>query len=129
MIAIVTGMIATYPVGGVVWDYGQYALGLEKLGFDVYYIEDTGGPTYDPDRGLYGEDPSYGVRFLEQSLAALSSTLGARWHFRAMNGETFGLAERDMHDLVAASDVFVNVSGSALLRPPYLKARRKILID
>jgi hypothetical protein len=25
--AVVTGMIATYPVGGVVWDYGQYLLG------------------------------------------------------------------------------------------------------
>ena len=35
MRAIVTGMIATYPVGGVVWDYGQYALGLERLGFDA----------------------------------------------------------------------------------------------
>ncbi len=33
MRAIVTGMIATYPVGGVVWDYGQYAIGLERLGF------------------------------------------------------------------------------------------------
>ena len=46
--AIVAGMIATYPVGGVVWDYGQYALGLEQLGYDVYYVEDTAGPTYDP---------------------------------------------------------------------------------
>ena len=41
MIAIVTGVIATYPVGGVAWDYGQYALGLERLGFDVYYLEDS----------------------------------------------------------------------------------------
>ena len=31
MRAIVTGMIGSYPVGGVVWDYGQYALGLEQL--------------------------------------------------------------------------------------------------
>ena len=41
-------MIASYAVGGVVWDYLQYALGLERLGFEVYYIEDAGLPTYDP---------------------------------------------------------------------------------
>ena len=36
MKAIVTGMIASYPVGGVLWDYGQYALGLERLGYEVF---------------------------------------------------------------------------------------------
>src|SRR5512147_1502070 len=45
MRAIVTGMIASYPLGGVVWDYGQYALGLEELGFEVFYLEDTGWNT------------------------------------------------------------------------------------
>lgn len=76
MRAIVTGMIASYPVGGVAWDYGQYALGLEQLGFDVYYLEDTGCQTYDPTRRSYGDDFSYGVGFLERSLASLSPQLG-----------------------------------------------------
>jgi len=47
MRAIVTGMIATYPVEGVAWDYGQYVLGLEQLGLEVYYLEDTGWQTYE----------------------------------------------------------------------------------
>ena len=67
MRAIVTGMIATYPVGGVAWDYGQYILGLDALGFETYYVEDTGGPTYDPTKRLYGEDCTYGVHFLRES--------------------------------------------------------------
>jgi hypothetical protein len=70
--AVVTGMIAMYPLGGVVWDYGQYLLGLERLGFDVFYLEDTGGPTYDPHRREYGDDPSYAVAFLRREPAALS---------------------------------------------------------
>ena len=56
MKAIVSGMIATYPVGGVAWDYGQYALGLERLGFEVYYLEDTGLDPYDPRQRGYGTD-------------------------------------------------------------------------
>ena len=59
MIAVVTGMIATYGVGGVAWDYGQYAVGLERLGFDVFYLEDTGAETYDPRKGEFGTDGSY----------------------------------------------------------------------
>src|SRR3954471_15827833 len=86
MKAIVTGMIATYPVGGVAWDYGQYALGLERLGFEVYYLEDTGGQTYDPIKGCYGDDCAYAVDFLGRTLAEFSPTLGDRWHFRGTDG-------------------------------------------
>lgn len=129
MKAVVTGMIATYPVGGVLWDYGQYALGLERLGFDVVYLEDTGGPTYDPDAGAYGDDPAYGVDFLARELAALSPSLGDRWHFRAEDGRTFGLPPEQMADALAEADLFLNVSGSALLRPGHARARRTVLID
>jgi len=91
MKAIVTGMIGTYPVGGVAWDYGQYALGLERMGFEVFYLEDTGCPSYDPAAKCYGEDCSYAVGFLEQALGQLSPQLADRWHFRSADGQTFGL--------------------------------------
>src|SRR3954452_23056538 len=116
MKAIVTGMIATYPVGGVAWDYGQYALGLERLGFEVYYLEDTGLDAYDPEKREYGVDGRYGAGFLEASLAALSPTLATRWHLRACDGTTQGLAGADFADVLAEASLFLNVSGSALVR-------------
>ncbi len=128
-IAVVSGMIATYPVGGVAWDYGQYALGLEALGYEVWYLEDTGMQTYDPTAGRYGSDASYGVDFLARSLAALSPTLGERWHFRDPDGNTFGVAASVVRDVLAAADVFVNVSGCTLLRDEYMACARKVLID
>ena len=127
--AVVTGMIATYPVGGVVWDYGQYALGLERLGYEVYYLEDTGGPTYDPAARSYGEDCRYAVSYLEQALASLSPTLGSRWHFRSMDGRGYGVETDAMSDLLRSADLFLNVSGSALLRDEYMACPRKVLID
>jgi hypothetical protein len=129
MRAIVTGMIATYPVGGVVWDYGQYAIGLERLGFEVYYLEDTGWMTYDPGLRQYVEDASYGVKYLQRALAELSPTLANRWHFRAMDGETHGMSAEHFAGIAAESDLLINVSGGTLLRSEYMACPRKILID
>jgi hypothetical protein len=127
--AIVTGMIATYPVGGVAWDYGQYALGLERMGWDVYYLEDTGWQAYDPRKGEYGPDYSYGVQFLARSLARLSPTLADGWHVRTMDGQTHGLDSSRFASLVANADLFLNVSGGTLLRDAYMACPRKVLID
>jgi hypothetical protein len=129
MKAIVTGMVATYPVGGVAWDYGQYALGLERLGFEVYYLEDTGLESYNPEARAYGPAYDYGLAFLERSLAGLSPTLGRRWHARTPEGAVHGLALDDFRDVVAEADVLLNVSGSALMRDEYLPCRNKVLID
>jgi hypothetical protein len=129
MKAIVAGMIATYPVGGVAWDYGQYALGLERLGFEVYYLEDTGLDSYHPETRAYGSAYDYGIGFLQQSLATLSPTLAKRWHVRTPDGATHGLALEDLRDVIAESAVFLNVSGSALMRDEYLHSRNKVLID
>jgi hypothetical protein len=122
-------MIATYPVGGVAWDYGQYAVGLEQLGFEVYYLEDTGGQTYDPIKREYGDDCSYGVQFLRQSLAELSPSLAERWHFRDALGNAFGLPTDRLSEVIANCDLFLNVSGGTLLRDEYMMARNKVLID
>lgn len=129
MKAIVTGMIATYPVGGVAWDYGQYALGLERLGYEVYYLEDTGWQTYDPTQGEYGENPGYGVKFLHEALGRLSPTLAKRWHFRAMDGTTFGVEAGQFRQVAADAELLLNVSGGTVLRDEYMNNRCKILID
>jgi hypothetical protein len=129
MRVVVTGMVATYPVGGVAWDYGQYALGLERLGCEVYYLEDTGGLTYDPRIGSYCEDCSYAVDFLRESLARLSPKLADRWHFRAADDSTYGMSPEKLAKIVANADVFLNVSGGTVLRDGYMANRCKILVD
>ncbi len=129
MRAIVTGMIATYGLGGVAWDYGQYALALERLGFEVFYLEYTGGYVYDTSAGLYGENWDAGAKFLQEALAWLSPGLADRWHFRTMDDQIYGLSAKHIEKVVSEADVFVNVSGAALLHPDYMGCPRKILID
>jgi hypothetical protein len=126
---IVTGMIASYPLGGVVWDYAQYALALERLGYEVYYLEDTGYLNYDPRERQYVADPSYGVQFLGRSLARLSETLGRRWHLRASDDRMYGMESATFASVLGQAELFLNVSGGTLVREEYLQCRRKVLID
>jgi len=126
MIAVVTGMIATFPVGGVAWDYGQYLIGLERLGFDVYYLEDNAYPLCDPKTGIESE---YGIFFLKETLAQLSPTLSDRWHVRDYSDKTYGIEPAKMQSIIAGADIFINISGCTLLRDEYMANPCKLLID
>jgi hypothetical protein len=120
-------MIASYPVGGVAWDYAQYALGLAKMGFEVMYLEDTGCQTFHPETGE--DEVAFSVEFLHKSLSALSPILGQRWHFRALDGRVFGLDFHEASKFVRDADLMLNVSGSAMLRDEYMACPRKVLIE
>jgi hypothetical protein len=114
MRAIATEMIGTYPVGSVAWDYCQYALGLEQLGFEVYDLEDIGWQTYGPLKREHGEDCSFGARLLKESLTALFPNLRERWHFRAMDDTTYRVEASPFERIATEANLFFNVSGGAL---------------
>jgi hypothetical protein len=59
----------------------------------------------------------------------LSPTLARRWHFRAMDDSSHGLTRHDIVRLAHDVDLFLNVSGSCLLRDEYMPCRNKVLID
>jgi hypothetical protein len=129
MRVVVAGLVATYPVGGVAWDYLQYVQGLHALGCDVCYVEDTGRWLYDPERETFVADASRGARFVAESLAALEPRLARAWAVRAPDGTWHGLDAPAVERVFAAADLFLNVSGACWLREPYRAARVTAYLD
>ena len=129
MRVIVTGLVATYPVGGVAWDYLQYVQGFRGLGCDVFYLEDTGQWVYDPVAQTFTADVTRGARYLAGALASLDPALGDRWAVRGADGTFHGLDEGAVARLCSGTDLFLNVSGSCWLREPYRAARVKAYVD
>jgi hypothetical protein len=125
----VTGLAATYPLGGVFWDYLQYPLGLHRLGHDVLYIEDTGRWCYDPRRETFVEDGTPNARWLARKIAALEPELADRWFFRDATGSTFGRPWRDVVRFCRETDLFLHVSASCWMRDEYLAAARVAFLD
>jgi len=48
---LVLHIVGQYPMAGVAWQAVHYLLGFQALGWDVYYVEDSGAPPYDPTAG------------------------------------------------------------------------------
>jgi hypothetical protein len=129
MRVVVTGLVATYPVGGVAWDYLQYVEGFRRLGCDVFYLEDTGQWCYDPDAATFIRDATAGARYLASAIATMSPPLADAWSVRGPDGVVHGRSTEAVRRACTGADLFLNVSGASRLRDEYRGARVLAFID
>lgn len=127
MRAVVTGLIASFPLGGMAWDYLGHVAGLQRLGFDVLYLEDTGRWLYDPIAATYVEDGRAHAAYLAGVLERFVP--GVRWSLRDAREVHHGLAEDAVARFCRSADLFLNVSGSCWLRDAYRQARHTVYLD
>ena len=125
----VTGLAATFPLGGVFWDYLQYPLGLRRLGHDVFYIEDTGKWCYDLAASTFVEDGARNAAHLKRQIAALDPDLSDGWFFRDAAGKTYGRSWDEVVRFCRSADLFLHLSASCCMRDDYLAAKRIVFID
>ncbi len=126
---IVSGLAATYPLGGVAWDYIQYLHGFYRLGHDVYYLEDTGGWAYDPFNVTFVDDLTYHTAYLGDFLKKLEPGLEKRFCVVGPDDRHWGMSAEALADVVKRAEVFINVSTTCQLREAYAKIPVKVLID
>ncbi len=126
---VVTGLAATYPLGGVFWDYIQYVLGFLRLGHDVLYLEDTGKWCYSPTQQTFVESGEENARFLDHQLRQLDPRLSDRWSYRDSTGCVFGQSREQALRFCREADLFLHISASCWMRDEYLEADRVAFID
>jgi hypothetical protein len=125
---VVTGLVATYPLGGVSWDYLAYVDGLRRLGHVVLYLEDTGAWFYRPADQTFSDDAAPNLRYLAEAFAALGAP-DTPWSVRAPDGRHHGLDAAAVARFCRAADLFLNLSGSCWLRDAYRGARCTAYLD
>ncbi|MDQ3681403.1 MAG: hypothetical protein M3378_12885 [Actinomycetota bacterium] len=131
---VVTGLIAQHPrLGGMTWHYLQYVKGLQAMGHDVYYIEDSGEWPYNWDGGARGDDwverdPTANIAHLRWVMAGCG--MDDRWSYRfPLEDRWFGMSGRRRREIIASADLLLNVSGSLLDPSRYRGAGRMAYID
>ena len=127
---LVLGYLVRRPLGGGTWPFIQYAIGLMRLGHDVYFLEDSEDYPccYDPTRHVTDEDPTFGLGFAKDALAAHG--LGERWaYFDAHTDTWHGPCADRIPELCSTADALVNVSGINPIRPWLEQVPRRAYVD
>jgi hypothetical protein len=126
---VTTGLAATYPLGGVFWDYLQYALGFARLGHEVLYLEDSGKWCYDPELETFVESGRRNAAYFAHELPKLDPELAERWFFRDAAGQSWGWDWERVVEFCRDADLFLHISASCAMRDEYYAARRLAFID
>lgn len=125
---VVLGIAGRTPFAGVVWQVLHYLEGFRRLGYDVYYVEDTGDWPYDADRNTVTDDCSFTVRYIARLMSWCD--LSDRWLYRSgVDGRLFGLSESQASRLFAETDVLVNLTGATILRDEHLRVPVRIYLE
>lgn len=126
---IVSGILFWYPLSGVTFQFLHYLLGLRRLGWDVYYVEDSGRWVYDPVRRELTPDPRANIARVEPVLRAYG--LGECWAFRGAypGGACYGMSEAQLAQLYREADVLLNVTGAQELRDEHMCIARRVYIE
>ena len=122
------GYAVRRPLGGGVWPTIQYAVGLQQLGHEVYYFEDSEDfpCCYDPTRHVTDTDPTYGLGYAGAILDAVG--LGEVWsYYDAHTGRWLGPCADRALEVCATADLVITASGR--LRPWTLAVPKRAFID
>jgi hypothetical protein len=126
---IVFGILFWYPLAGVTYQFLHYLIGLRRLGYDPYYIEDSGRWVYDPRINDLSPDASGNIAAILPVLKAHG--FGDRWAFRGKypEGKCYGLAESKVEALYREADAFLNITGAQEIRPEHMVCKRRIYVE
>jgi len=110
---VVMGFMGSMPIAGVIWQHIHYLVGLQRLGHDVYYIEDSARLPYNPETFEINNEFDYAAWLLNR----LSQEFGFknRWGFcaRYLPGTpTAGLPLKKIRQLYRDADAILNICGA-----------------
>src|SRR5207244_13620407 len=61
---IMLGIMIRTPFAGVAWQALHYVEGFRRLGFDVYYVEDSGVWAHDHEQNTVSHDCTYALNHI-----------------------------------------------------------------
>ncbi len=122
--------MAGIPIAGVVWQHLHYIIGLQRLGHDVYYFEDSARFAYDPTNWQTTPDYAYAI----ETLSRLGREHGfeGRWCYCARYlhpNEAVGIGLRRMREMYREADAILNICGSQELNSDLLKSDRVLYVE
>ena len=124
---VLLGLMSKMPVAGVVWQTIHYALGFERLGCEVFYVEAHGCT---PRNFIVKPGDDGFVRaaeFIENVMRRFG--FGDRWAYDPLwhDDRTFGMTRGQLRTLYASADAVINLHGGTEPREEH--GRRLVYLE
>ena len=127
---VVMGFMGSMPIAGVIWQHVHYVVGLQRLGHDVYYIEDSARLPYNPETFEVNEEFDYAAKVLGR--LASEFDFKNRWAFCARylkDNPTAGLPLKKVRQLYREADAILNICGTQEFNDDRLVSDRIIYVE
>ncbi len=126
---VLLGMMTRIPVAGVVWQTAHYLLGLERLGYEAYYVE-THART--PAMLMEREEDDSSARaaaFVDGVMRRFG--LRDRWAFYALHDDNrcFGMSRTQLRRLYGDALCLINLHGGTEPRPELYETDRLVYLE
>jgi hypothetical protein len=127
---LVSGAIANkYFNGGAAWTRLSWVLGLKKLGFEVYFVEQIDREAcVDASGCVTAFEESVNLAYFKLIMKQFDLSRSAALIYEG-GKHTYGLSYTEVLDLAEASDLLVNITGHLALEPLVRRLHRKAYID
>jgi hypothetical protein len=127
---VVMGFMGSMPIAGVIWQHVHYIVGLQQLGHEVYYVEDSARLPYNPETFEVNNEFDYAARILDR----LSREFEFKncWGFcaRYLTGNpTAGLSLKKIRQLYRDADAILNICGTQEFNDDLLKSDRILYVE
>jgi hypothetical protein len=127
---VVVGFMGGMPIAGVIWQHIHYIVGLQRLGHDVYYIEDSARIPYNPETFEVNVEFEYAAKIL--SRLASEFDFKNRWAYCARylkKTPTAGLSLKKIRQLYHHANAVLNICGAQEFNEDLLKSDRIIYVE
>ena len=126
---VLLGMMTRIPVAGVVWQTAHYLLGLERLGYEAYYVE-----THARTPAMLMEDEAddssaRAAAFVDGVMRRFG--LHDRWAFYALHDDNrcFGMSATQLRRLYRDALCLINLHGGTEPRPELYETDRLVYLE
>ena len=127
---VVMGFMGSIPIAGVIWQHVHYIVGLQRLGHEVFYIEDSARLPYNAETMEVNNEYDYAANLLDR--LATEFDFKRRWSFCARylpGNPTAGLPLKRIRELYREADAILNVCGAQEFNDDLLKSERILYVE
>ncbi|HYG35119.1 MAG TPA: glycosyltransferase family 2 protein, partial [Clostridia bacterium] len=125
---VLLGFLSHFPVAGVAWQTLHYLVGLERLGFDVYYVEAHGCTPSKLMRSETDDGAALAAAYINDVLGRFG--FEKRWAYHAIyESRCFGLSETQLKELYRSAALIINLHGGHLPTPELSATGRLVYLE